>query len=50
MGRGWEVNLILHDDVSEVTLFAGGIVNTPWVPRARKVSIGTGALIAPRFD
>lgn len=28
VGRGWEVNLILYDDVSEVTLFfAGGIVS-----------------------
>lgn len=27
VGRGWEVNLILHDDVSEVTLFASGIVS-----------------------
>lgn len=25
VGGGWEVNLILRDDVSEVTLFATGI-------------------------
>lgn len=27
VGRGWEVNLILRNDVSEVTLFASGIVS-----------------------
>lgn len=52
VGRGWEVNLILHHDVSKVTLFSPVVsfLSTPWVPRAGKKSIGAGALIASRFD